>query len=154
MGKFSQENFRKCRKLPDGKLSPGELRDIRETSRRETFPGRTSWNPGNFSTGNFPRENFMKSGKLLNGQIYICVLYNNTLYFSIKTLSKRVLYTQHIQSIWKVSPMGHPRCFHKMRGNFLRENFPQNFRENVTTRFSRKSFPTKISYESVLHYTL
>jgi hypothetical protein len=35
-------------KLPDGKLSPGEFREIRETSRRETFSRRISGNPGNF----------------------------------------------------------------------------------------------------------
>ena len=36
-GKFPQENFGKSGKLPDGKISPGELREIRETSRRENF---------------------------------------------------------------------------------------------------------------------
>jgi hypothetical protein len=36
-GKFPQENFGKSGKLPDGKISPGEFREIRETSRRENF---------------------------------------------------------------------------------------------------------------------
>ena len=53
----------------------GEFREIQETSRRENFPGRIVGNPGNFP----------------GGKISICVLYNNMLYFSINTLSKRVL---------------------------------------------------------------
>ena len=67
------------------------FREIRENSRRENFPGSFSGNPGNFPSGKFPRENFGKSGKLPVGKIAIYVLYNNMLYFSIKTLSKRVL---------------------------------------------------------------
>jgi hypothetical protein len=74
---------------------PGEFREMRETSRRENFPRRISGNVGNFPTGKFPQENFGKCGKLPGGKIFVCVLYDNTLYFYIKTLSKRVLTTQH-----------------------------------------------------------
>ena len=36
-GKFPRENFGKSGKLPNGKLSPGEFREIRETSRGQNF---------------------------------------------------------------------------------------------------------------------
>ena len=35
--KFPPENFGKSGKLPVGKISPGEFREIRETSRRENL---------------------------------------------------------------------------------------------------------------------
>ena len=105
---------------------------------------------GKISLGEFPG----KSGKLSGGKIFICVLYNNIIYFSIKTLSKRVLKTQYTERTQKVSPRGCHRCFHKTGGNFPGENFPQNFRGKCHDTFCRESFPAKISYENILQQTL
>ena len=37
LGNVLPENFGKCEKLPVGKISPGEFREIRETSRGQNF---------------------------------------------------------------------------------------------------------------------
>ena len=122
--KFTGENYGK---LPVGKTSPGEFREIRETSRR----------------GKFPPENFGKSGKLPVGKISYAVLWHNTLFFFIKMLSKRVLCTRNAQWIYKVSPQENHLRFTKTGGNFFRGKFPRNFPGKCRDIFSRKSFSCK-----------
>ena len=79
-------------------------------------------------------------------------LHNITLCFSIKTLSKQVLQTQHTERPQKVSPRG---CVPTKR----EETFPGKFfstfsGENVATGFPGKVFPTKVYYENISTQTL
>ncbi len=50
----------------------------------------------------------------------------------------------------KFLPWGNYLCFHKTGGNFFRGKFPRNFRGECRDRFSRKSFPVKVSHESIV----
>ena len=126
----------------------GRTSCVLETSRRENFPRRISGNPGNFPSGKFPSENFGKSGKLPVGKISVCVLYNNILYFYIKTLPKRVLHTQHYIKNTKSFSQGVSPVFSQNGRKLSPGNFPTKFpgkmsRHFLSGKFSCKNFLRK-----------